>query len=79
MGTMTKPSNSVRELGRMVREEMHCALASGVPVGPAYVLRTDGDTDKYAIINGKIIKTRMAGHVTLGMLVDPCDLPCIIS
>lgn len=79
MATMSKPSKSVRELGRMVREDMQAELANAVPVKPAYVLRKDGDTDEYRMVGGKVVKTRRAGHVTLGMVVNPSDLPCVIS
>lgn len=79
MATMTKTSSSVNALGRIVRKEMRGELAAGERPKPAYVLRRDGDTDTFRAVGGRVVHERVSGHVTLGMVVNPADLPCIIS
>lgn len=81
MATMMRTTaiGGLRKIERAIREDMEAELANGGPVKPAYVLRRDGNTDVYSMVGGKVAKTRRAGHVTLGMCVDPSDLPCIIS
>ena len=79
MATMTK-GTGVRNLDRVIRDDMKAIVASGVTPPPTYLLRKDGDTDKYvAGAGGKIVRSRVAGHVTLGMVVEPGDLPCVIG
>lgn len=79
MATMMKTSKSIRELGRMIRDDMIAERANGVPVKPAYVLRPDGGTDEYRMVGGVVKLRRHAGLITLGMVVNPSDLPCVIS
>lgn len=79
MATMMKPSTSLRELCRMVREDMRAERENGVAARPTYVLRADGNTDVYRMVGRRVVRTRVAGHVTLGMSVVPSDLPCVVS
>lgn len=79
MARMTKPSKSIRELGRMIREDMIAERANGVRVKPAYVLKPNGDTDEYRMVGGVVKLVRHSGLITLGMVVNPSDLPCVIS
>lgn len=79
MATMTKPSKNAKALGRIVRCEMRDELACGVRPRPAYVLRRDGDTDTFRAVDGLVVHERVSGHVTLGLVVNPSDLPCIVS
>ncbi len=81
MATMMGSGSSIRELERIIREDMRRELSMGEPGkpgGPAYVLRRDGDTDKYRIVGRQVVKTRIPGHVTLGLWVDRNEVPCII-
>ena len=79
MATMTK-GTGIRNLGRAIRDDMEASIANGIKPSPTYLLRKDGDTDKYVMAaGGKIVRSRVAGHVTLGMVVNPSDLPCIVS
>ena len=66
------------EMDRFVSEDMVSEHAAGEPSKFGYLLRPDGDTDVYKIIDGKLEKTRQAGHVTLGNEIAPEELPLVI-
>lgn len=73
----TKKIGNLRKIDRAIRDDMRSEMdCGGAPVRPAYLLRTDGDTDVYTLVRGRVVKTRRAGHVTLGMVVNDSDLPC---
>jgi len=75
MATMQK-FRSLREAQKIAREE----LASVDGRASIYVLRRDGDTDKYSgAASGKIEHSKEAGWITLGLVVDETYMPCIIS
>ncbi len=81
MATMMKTTEigGLRKIDRAIRTDMEIEAANGVQPSPIYVLRRDGDTDAYVWVRGRVQRSRVAGHVTLGMHVDPRDLPCIVS
>ena len=80
MTTLSNISHSLREINRIVTDELRLLWESDEQPRTCYVLRRDGDTTKYDIDRyGRITRTKIAGHVTCGMWVDPCDLPCIVS
>lgn len=63
------------------KDDLRVNHANGMsPAGPVYVLRSSGDTDEFRInTRGIIRRVRHSGLITLGMVVNPSDLPCIIS
>lgn len=82
MATMMR-MRTLRDAAAACREHLRdCRdnAENGVLPQPVYVLRPDGHSDKYAIDStGKITRSRVAGHVTRGMWVDPSDIPCVID
>jgi hypothetical protein len=65
---------TLEEMDRFVSEDMVSEHAAGEPSKFGYLLRPDGDTDVYKIIDGKLEKTRRKGHVTPGLSIAQSDL-----
>lgn len=81
MPAMTRIAN-VATAKRILREDMQTVRHAGsTETQVAHVLRRDGSTDTVRMDGqtGRVTVTRTAGHITLGMQVDPTDLPCIIA
>lgn len=81
MPHMTRVSNLASAMRRL-RDDMRTDRSNGCTATQvAHVLRRDGDTDTVRMDGqtGRVTVTRTAGHITLGMHVDPTDLPCIIA
>lgn len=73
---------SVNLAKRALRNDMIVARDGGtIATQIAHILRRDGNTDTVRMDGktGRVTVTRTAGHITLGMQVDPTDLPCIIA
>jgi hypothetical protein len=79
MATMTRPARSLRDLNRIIRDEMLSEHQSGEQVRPCYLLRRDGQTDEYEIVGDRVRVTRTRGHTTFGLALSDRDLPCIVS
>lgn len=78
MAAMSKFKNQ-REAERIMRDEMMGMLAMGERVTPTDILCRSGNTIRLTVVDGKIVKTIIAGHVTHGMSINPSDLPCVCS
>ena len=77
MATMTR-FDGVRAANEAAKGSLLHAMKNGDGGGTMYVLRPDGDTDKFTISGRRIVRQRIAGHVTLGVWIDPEDLPCVV-
>ena len=79
MATISK-FRTVTEAKEAAKDDLNGRHANGESPARLYVLRVDGDTDTFEInCRGKISHSRTAGHITMGMWIDPCDLPCVIG
>lgn len=72
---------TLREAANACMDDLRLRHANGLsPAGPLNVLRPDGDTDQYRIdARGRISRNRKPGHLTMGMWIEPSDLPCVIG
>ncbi len=76
MSTMSKTKN-LRTANREIRECMAVEIANTGRATTCYLLKKDGNTYEYYTYCGKIKVRELAGHITLGMVVD--HLPCIVA
>lgn len=65
-----------REALAAARENRQRRIDCGLPIDRQYVLTRSGFT---IILRTDGSTLRTPGHITCGMWIDPCDLPCLVS
>lgn len=78
MSTMSRPYSSDREAVAAAKDAVMWTV-SDTQTDQVNVLLTSGDTVRVVRRGRKVTTTKVAGHVTHGMWIDPSDLPCIVA
>lgn len=78
MSTMSRPSASDADIIAKAKAAV-METATDTETDQVNVLLVTGETMRVVRVGRKVTTTKVAGHVTHGMWIDPSDLPCIVA